>query len=130
EDFRRGRIYLPGEDLDRFGVTERHLAAAVTAGAATREVRDLVAYECDRARAHYRAAAPGIELLHPGSRAGSRAAYRLYQATLDEIARSGHDVLRRRAVVSRPRQLALVAGCLVGGGTRNGRASGEPAPLP
>jgi phytoene synthase len=130
EDLRRGRIYLPGEDLDRFGVSEQDLAAAVAAGAATRGIRRLVAYECERARVHYRAAAPGIGLLHPGSRACIGAAYRLYQAILDEIARADHDVLRRRAVVSRPRQLSLVAGCLLGAGTRNPRASRVPAPLP
>jgi len=130
EDFRRGRVYLPGEDLDRFGVTGAELASAVGAGTATPAIRRLVAYECERARVHYRAAEPGIALLHPGSRACIGAAYRLYRAILDEIARAGHDVLRRRAVVPRHRQLALVAGGLLGGGTRNRRAFRVPAPLP
>ncbi|CAM5580777.1 Squalene synthase HpnC OS=Streptomyces rimosus subsp. rimosus (strain ATCC / DSM 40260 / JCM 4667 / NRRL 2234) OX=1265868 GN=hpnC PE=4 SV=1 [Streptomyces rimosus subsp. rimosus] len=46
EDLRRDRVYLPGEDMKRFGVTERDLAAP-TGGA---PVRALIAYEAERAR--------------------------------------------------------------------------------
>src|SRR5262249_51825488 len=47
EDWAKGRIYLPAEDLDRFGVTEADLAAP-TAGS---RVRDLIAFEAERAGA-------------------------------------------------------------------------------
>jgi 15-cis-phytoene synthase len=66
-----------------------------------------------RARAHYAAAAPGVELLAPGSRACIRTAYHLYGGILDEIVRAGHDVFARRATVPNHRRLAVAARCLV-----------------
>ena len=53
EDLARGRVYLPQEDLDRFGVTEDDLRT----GSSRRALRELVAFEADRARDHYRRAA-------------------------------------------------------------------------
>ena len=61
EDLARGRVYLPSEDLARFGVTRADLAAPRASPA----VQALVAFEIARARAHDRAAAPGIGLLAP-----------------------------------------------------------------
>ena len=112
EDLRRGRVYLPQSDLRAFGVTTEGLTAAVAAGSATGEIKDLIRYEVSRAREHYRAAAPGIDLLVPGSRACMRTAYRLYQGILDEIERADGDVIRRRARVPVARRAAIVAACL------------------
>jgi phytoene synthase len=53
----------PREDLDRFKVTRRDLVAAAARGAASAPVRALIEYEVRRARAHYAAAAPGVELI-------------------------------------------------------------------
>jgi phytoene synthase len=61
EDLARGRVYLPAEDLERFGVRRADLAADQASPA----VRELLAFEVTRARAHYRAAEPGIDLLAP-----------------------------------------------------------------
>jgi phytoene synthase len=119
EDLDRGRIYLPQEDLARFGVTPADLAAPA-AGAA---VRELIAFEVARAREHYRLAAPGIALLAPASQSCIRAAYRLYGGILDEVARAGYDVLAGRVSVPRWRRLAVAAGCLL---TR----PGTPVPVP
>jgi phytoene synthase len=118
EDLDRGRIYLPLEDLDAFGVTEADLLV----GRPIEPVRRLVAFEVERARAHYARAAPGIDALVPSSRACVRAAYRVYGGILDEVVRAGYDVFRRRAVVPRRRRLALAAGCLL--------APHRPLPLP
>jgi phytoene synthase len=109
EDLRRGRVYLPQEDLRRFGVTNAGLAAAVAAGAATPQIKGLIGYEVSRAREHYRSAAAGIGLLAPGSRACIRTAFRLYQGILNEIERADGDVIARRATVPPARRLALVA---------------------
>jgi phytoene synthase len=124
EDFRRGRIYLPTEDLDAYGVTPAALGDAVAAGAATPAIRALVAHAIRRAEAHYEAAEIGIGLLEPASRACIATAYRLYREILVEIARADCDPLRRRAVVPRRRRLAIVARCLVpalAGGNFSGR---------
>jgi len=105
EDLDRGRVYLPGEDLDRFGVDRADLAAP-TAGPA---VRRLIAHEVGRARAHYAAALPGIALLEPASRACVRTAHALYGRILDEVVRAGYDVLVRRATVPNWRRLTIAA---------------------
>jgi phytoene synthase len=72
-------------------------------------VRELVRFECDRARAHYATALPGIALLSPRARLCIRAAFLLYGAILDEVARRSYEVLAGRAVVSRLRRASLVA---------------------
>ncbi|MGI5321083.1 phytoene/squalene synthase family protein [Actinomadura nitritigenes] len=105
EDLARGRVYLPQEDLAKFGVTEDDLLRGVPA----RALRDLVAFESDRARDHYRRALDGVELLAPSSRPCIRAAYELYRGILDEIAAAGHDVLTARARVPRRRRAAIFA---------------------
>ena len=98
EDLDRGRVYLPAEDLGRFGVTPRVLRADASAGARRRRRCDeLVAYECERAREHYGRRCPGSRLLEPRSRVCIRAAYLLYGGILDEVDRNGCDVLARRA---------------------------------
>jgi 15-cis-phytoene synthase len=109
EDLRRGRVYLPMADLDRFGVGVGDLAAP-TAGEA---VRELVRFEVSRAREHYALASPGIALLPRSSQACVRAAFRLYGCILDEVVRRGYDVLGGRATVPSPRRVAVAAGCLL-----------------
>jgi phytoene synthase len=113
EDLGRGRLYLPEEDLDRFGVSRHDLVAAAARRAASPPIKKLIAYEVSRARAHYAAAANGLDLLPPGSRACIRAAYRLYGGILDEIVRADHDVFSRRAVVPNRRRLAVVTRCVL-----------------
>jgi phytoene synthase len=103
EDYRRGRIYLPLDSLARHGVGEPMLGLATS----TPEVRALVAAEVARARAVYRRAEPGIELLAPESRDCVRTAYVLYGGILTEIERSGYDVLSRRAAVGIGRRLRV-----------------------
>ncbi|MDH2429643.1 phytoene/squalene synthase family protein [Sphaerisporangium sp. TRM90804] len=105
EDLARGRVYLPMEDLEKFGVEVDDLGAA-SAGQA---VRDLVAFEAGRARDHYRQALAGVDLLVPSSRPCIRASYDLYGGILDEIEGAGHDVLAARARVPRRRRLAIFA---------------------
>jgi len=123
EDLDRGRIYLPLKDLARFGVTPDDLRVAAASGAATPAVKELVAYEIQRARGHYAAAARGIPMLAPASQACIRAAYCVYGAILTEIERQDYDVFARRAVVPVLRRLWLAARCFA---TR----AGTPVPVP
>jgi phytoene synthase len=113
EDLDRGRLYLPVEDLDRFGVTRDHLAADAARGTASGPVTALIEYEAQRAREHYAAAAPGVTMLAPASQACIRAAYHLYGGILDEVASAGYDVFRRRAVVPRARRLRVALRCVL-----------------
>ncbi|MGA5700639.1 squalene synthase HpnC [Peterkaempfera bronchialis] len=89
EDRARGRIYLPAEDLDRFGVTEADLAAPAAGG----RVRDLIAFQVQRAGTLLDHGAPlvgtvrgRLRLLLAGFTAGGRAA-------LGAITAVGYDVL-------------------------------------
>jgi len=86
EDLTRGRVYLPDEDLARFGVARDDLAAAADRRRATPPIRKLIEYEVARARAHYAAAAPGVTLLAPALQSCIRTAYVLYGGILDEVA--------------------------------------------
>jgi 15-cis-phytoene synthase len=103
EDLRRGRVYLPAEDLAHFGVDRERLARGVVDG----PIRRLLAYEIARTRELYRAAEPGIRLLHPTSRDCIRTALRLYGGILDEVERADYQVLDRRVTVGVPRRLAV-----------------------
>ncbi|RQW96923.1 phytoene/squalene synthase family protein [Micromonospora inaquosa] len=113
EDLDRGRIYLPDEDLAKFGVTREELVEARARGRATPRIRELIEYEVTRAQAHYAAAAPGITMLAPASQACMRTAYALYGGILDEVAAQGYDVFVRRALVPQRRRMAVAARALL-----------------
>jgi phytoene synthase len=113
EDLGLGRVYLPAEDLARFGVTRDDLEAARVAGRASEKIRNLIRYEVARARDHYARAEPGIGMLAPASQACIGAAYRLYGGILGEVERMDHDVFRGRARVPKPRRLAVAVGTVV-----------------
>ncbi len=89
EDFRRGRIYLPLEDMARFGVDEDELGAAKPSDA----LKQLLAFEVERAR---RLLDDGIELVQSLSGLGKLAVAGYVgggRAALDAIEQSGYDVL-------------------------------------
>jgi 15-cis-phytoene synthase len=107
EDLDRGRVYLPQEDLDRFGVTTAQLRDRVVDD----RVRGLLGFEIARARGLLANAALGIRLLDPTSRDCVRTALLLYGGILDEIERADYRVLDRRVSVGAGRRAGLaVAG--------------------
>jgi phytoene synthase len=114
EDLDRGRVYLPQEDLRRFG-------ADIASRRVTRAWRELMAFEVDRARQLYLAARPGIDLLPPSSARSIRAAHLLYGAILDRIEANGYDVFSSRARVPLPRKLAVAARAQLGAWPRAAR---------
>ena len=95
EDLRRGRVYLPQEDLAAFGVTREQLEDGVVDG----RFRRLMAFEIARTRELYRSAALGVRLLHPTSRPCIETALQLYGGILDEIERADYSVLGQRVSV-------------------------------
>jgi phytoene synthase len=103
EDLRRGRVYLPQEDLDVFGVTRDVLARGVV----TAPVRDLLKFEIERARALYAFAWPGIDMLHPTSRDCVRTAFTLYGGILDAVEAAHYQVLTQRVGVPLGRRIAV-----------------------
>jgi phytoene synthase len=113
EDLDRGRVYLPAEDLSRFGLTRDDLFAARAARHTPAAVRELLAFETERTRALYDVAVPGLDMVHPTSRDCLRTAYLLYGGILDEVERAGFDVLDRRVTVGTPKRLAVALPGLV-----------------
>ncbi|WP_370325779.1 phytoene/squalene synthase family protein [Euzebya sp.] len=105
EDHARGRIYLPLEDLDRFGVTEAHLRSRQVGP----ELRRLLAFEIARTRALYRRAEDGWAMLPPASARCIRTAHRLYAGILDRVEASDYQVFRDRAVVPTWQKATVVA---------------------
>jgi 15-cis-phytoene synthase len=109
EDLHRGRVYLPQEDLTAFGVTRADLGP----GPVTSGVRELLRFEIARTRALYRAAAPGIDLLHPTSRDCIRTAFTLYGGLLDAVEKADYQVLDRRVAVPVSTRLRVALPALV-----------------
>ena len=95
EDLRKGRIYLPRQDMERFGVTEEDLAASVTGP----RVRALIAHETARASALLDEGAPLVGMLSGWGRLAVAGYLAGGRAALSAIAQSGHDVL---SVTPRP----------------------------
>lgn len=93
EDAAMGRIYLPQEDLRRFGVSEEQIAA----GEMSENFIDLMRFQIARARDFYRTGEKGIRLLEKDSRFTVLLAARIYSRILDEIERQNYDVFSRRA---------------------------------
>jgi squalene synthase HpnC len=89
EDYRRGRIYLPAEDLERFGVTPGDLGAAH----ASRQLRALLEFEVDRARQLLDDGAQLVGLLRGRARLAVAGYVGGGRATIDALARSRFDVL-------------------------------------
>jgi squalene synthase HpnC len=105
EDLGHGRIYLPGEDLERYGCTEADLAAP-TAGPA---VRQLMIFEVNRAEELLDEGAPLVGTLRGGARLAVAGYLAGGRAALAAIRAQGHDVLTG---TPRPRK-QLLAGELV-----------------
>ena len=103
EDAERGRIYLPLEDLRRFGYSEEELAAGVV----NDRFRELMRFECARAHDYYRRAA---KLLPEDDRSTMIAAQtmgRIYYRILEQIERVGYDVFHHQVRLHRPERFLI-----------------------
>lgn len=95
EDALMGRVYLPAEDLERFGYDERNIFEQTV----DENFVELMRFEIERVRALYAEAEPGIELLSPESRYTVRLALSLYRRILNAIELNDYNVFTRRAYV-------------------------------
>jgi phytoene synthase len=101
EDAKRGRIYLPREELERFGYSE----AALERGERNEAFRALMLFESQRARQYYQQSEPLAALLHPPGRAVFQVMSRTYRGLLEAIVAGDFDVFSRRVCLSRWRKL-------------------------
>jgi phytoene synthase len=114
EDAERGRIYLPLEDLRRFGYRERDLLTHTRNAA----FRDLMAFECARARELYRAARAALPRGDRRALAPAEAMRRVYQRLLARIAADPGAVFGPR--VSVPLYQKVLCTAVAWFGTRGG----------
>lgn len=106
EDWReRGRIYLPLEDLRRFGISEEDLAH----NRLSDNFCALVRFQAERARQCYAHADEGMAFIPARSRLPIRLARILYARILDKIEQNECDVLTQRARVSTREKLVVLA---------------------
>ncbi len=121
-DYEKGRIYLPLEDLRRFGVSED----TIRSGQNSAEFREMMRFEVERAREWF---AQGMPLV--GKVSGKLAIdielfSRGGQEVLNAIEREDYSVLGRRPVISKARKLALVARAALLPFTQRSRVSATP----
>jgi squalene synthase HpnC len=110
EDFRRGRIYLPAEDLGRFGVDPDELGA----GEASAPLQELLQFEVERARRLLNEGSPLVGRLRGRARIAVAGYVGGGRAALDAIADASYDVLSRTPRASRARRLRATLGAFGG----------------
>ncbi len=94
EDFQRGRIYLPADEMTSYGLREDDIAAARL----NDNLKNLLKFQIQRARQYYANSDAGVKLI-PGMacRFTVLAMKEMYAGILDAIENSGYDVFSRRA---------------------------------
>ena len=113
EDWERGRLYLPRDLMRRHGVTEAMIARLHEgADAIPPEYAALMAELIAVADEDYHAAAEGIPMLPDFFRPAVAVAARVYAAIHDVIRENGYDTIRRRAVTSMSRKIAIAGAAL------------------
>ncbi len=104
-DLARDRVYLPLEDLDRFGCSIDGLREGIVTG----PVRRLLAFECERARSFYEAAETLLGATERRRLVAARIMGAIYLAILTRIERRGYDVFSEVVRVPRPRRAVIAA---------------------
>ena len=108
-DGARGRIYLPTEDLTRFGYGEQELLA----GAYTPAFTSLMEFECRRAQEYYRAAEAALPESDRRALLPAEIMRAIYHTVLERIEASRYDVFARRVTLSPPRRVAVALGAWI-----------------
>lgn len=103
EDIDRGRIYMPLDELARFGVSEGDLLARKM----TPAIVEAIKFQIARVRELQKIAEIGIDYLDPISRPCIRAASELYCGIVDEVEANGYDIFTKRASTSQWRRLRV-----------------------
>lgn len=105
EDWKRGRVYLPLEDLARFGYREEDLENETV----DERFKDLMRFEIEHARELYAIADEGMKYIPQSRRYPVMVARKLYAAILDQIEAQDYDVFSRRAETSLTYKLRVAA---------------------
>ena len=101
-DLQNGRVYLPLEDLRRFGCTDDDLRSGES-----RRVRQLVKFECDRARGYYREAKAALPMRDASRLVAAEIMGAIYRAILSRIEQRDYDVFSEVVRIPRPRRAVI-----------------------
>jgi len=104
EDAANDRIYIPREELERFGYRETDLIA----GTINPAFMKLMRFSIARAHDYYERARPGIELLDGGAQFAIHTSAQLYRGILGAIEANHYDVFSQRAYVSMSTKLMMM----------------------
>ena len=105
EDWEFGRVYLPQDEMARFGVTEADIATGVV----TNGTADLLRFQIDRARGFFASGRMLLPYLPPRSRACPAALGLIYGGVLNRIEDAGYNVFSQRVGLSKAAKLRLMA---------------------
>jgi squalene synthase HpnC len=109
-DYVMGRIYLPQEDMARFGYTEEELAAGICNDA----FRELIAFQVERTQRYFEQGLPLVKLVEGKARLHIKLFSLGGMRVLDAIRGQGYDVLSKRPVVGKYRKAWLLLKTYVG----------------
>jgi 15-cis-phytoene synthase len=112
EDLRRGRVYIPLDDLRRHGCSEADLgreSANPGAGVRSAAVKALLRQQGERARDYYRRAAKGLPRADARRLVAAEIMGAIYRGILSRIEAAGYDVFSRRVVIPRRRRALIAA---------------------
>lgn len=106
EDLRRGRVYLPEDELRQFDVSRETLGRSQP----TDGLRELMKFQVERARKYFQDSEPLFPLLRASSRFCPILLRRFYSELLDRVEESNYDVLGHRPKISSSRKARIAAG--------------------
>ena len=111
EDYEElGRVYMPQNELRKFGLTSRDISRRVY----DERFVEFMRFQIARNRVVYKEALPGIPMLHWRGRLAVRISYVLYKAILDEVERVNYNIYRGRVRTNFQQKLWLSAKALIG----------------
>ena len=111
----RGRLYLPLEDLARFGLTEQEVLDAANGGPAPGRLPDLLRFQAERAREQYVHAAALLPAADRKAMVPAEIMSAVYRATLEKVVKRGFPLGDARVGLSRPRKAWIAARTLLRG---------------
>ena len=106
DDANRGRVYIPQQDLQRYGLSDEDIFQRRR----TPQFKAMLRFQSARAHALYEAAWPGVGMLNPDSSLAIAAAATIYRGILDSIHSADYDVFTKRAYVPLVRKVGLLIG--------------------
>jgi len=101
EDWQRGRLYLPKNEMEQFNITEQDIQSGIV----TEKWRKFMRFQIERNHGLYAESLPGIALLHREGRFAIGASAELYQKILEEIERNDYDVFTKHAFVKNSKKI-------------------------